>query len=136
MAEERDPPNEKANHHTTRRGGRERRVLLDYELYARIAEKLVFNRLTYDVQMEIARMHIAREIAFLGGKGFDVTADESIVSFLIQRGFHPRLGARPLRDAIESHLRGAIADAALAGEIRSRARLVVQGGRVVAAPGD
>ena len=32
----------------------------------------------------------------------------------MQRGFHPRLGARPLRDAIEKHLRGAIAEATLA----------------------
>ncbi len=65
------------------------------ELYARIAEKLVFNRLSYDVQMEIARFHI-----------------------LMQRGFHPRLGARPLLDAIEKHLRGAVADVTLA-EVRA-----------------
>ena len=32
----------------------------------------------------------------------------------MQRGFHPRLGARPLRDTIERHLRGAVADAMLA----------------------
>jgi ATP-dependent Clp protease ATP-binding subunit ClpA len=37
----------------------------------------------------------------------------------MQRGFHPRLGARPLRDTIEKHLRGAVADALL-GDIRSR----------------
>jgi ATP-dependent Clp protease ATP-binding subunit ClpA len=40
-------------------------------------------------------------------------------AFLMQRGFHPRLGARPLRDTIEKHLRGAVADAALA-EVSSR----------------
>src|SRR5438874_9065424 len=39
------------------------------ELYARITEKLVFNRLSYDVQMEIARLHIARELSFLRDKG-------------------------------------------------------------------
>ena len=43
------------------------------ELYARITEKLVFNRLSYDVQMEIARLHIARELSFLRDKGFDLT---------------------------------------------------------------
>lgn len=84
------------------------------ELYARIAEKLVFNRLSYDVQLEIARLHLARELAFLCSKGFDVSADASTESFVIQRGFHPRLGARPLRDVIERHLRGAIVDATLA----------------------
>ena len=97
------------------------------ELYARIAEKLVFNRLSYDVQMEIARFHIARELALLREQGFDLVADESVVSFLIQRGFHPRLGARPLRDAIEKHLRGALAEAMLAEVSFRRGEFVVCG---------
>jgi ATP-dependent Clp protease ATP-binding subunit ClpB len=89
------------------------------ELYARIAEKLVFNRLSYDVQMEIARFHIERELSFLRDKGFHLSASKELVAFVMQRGFHPRLGARPLRDAIEKHLRGAVVDATLA-EVRSR----------------
>ena len=84
------------------------------ELFARITEKLVFDHLSYDVQLAIAKLHIERELAFLRGKGFNVIADKSIISFIIQRGFHPRLGARPLRDAIEKHLRGAIVEATLA----------------------
>ena len=83
------------------------------ELYARIAEKLVFNRLSYDVQMEIARFHIERELSFLRDKGFHLAASQQLVAFIMQRGFHPRLGARPLRDAIEKYLRGAVADAML-----------------------
>ena len=84
------------------------------ELYARIAEKVVFNRLSYDVQMEIARLHIERELSFLRDKGFHVATSQQLVAFIMQRGFHPRLGARPLRDAIEKYLRGAVADAMLA----------------------
>lgn len=71
--------------------------------------------MNYDVQMEIARLHIARELSFLRNKGFDLTLGHSVVSFLMQRGFHPRLGARPLRDTIEKYLRGAVADSMLAG---------------------
>ena len=47
------------------------------ELFARITEKLVFDRLSYDVQLAIAKLHIDRELAFLRGKGFNLTADES-----------------------------------------------------------
>jgi ATP-dependent Clp protease ATP-binding subunit ClpB len=90
------------------------------ELYARITEKLVFNRLDYDVQMEIARLHIARELSFLRDKGFDLALGNSVISFLMQRGFHPRLGARPLRDTIEKYLRGAVAESLLK-EDQSRA---------------
>ena len=104
------------------------------ELYARITEKIVFNRLSYDVQLDIARLHIGRELTFLRNKGFNITADESIISFLMQRGFHPRLGARPLRDAIEKHLRGAIAEATLAEIGMSSARFVICGNELLVSP--
>jgi ATP-dependent Clp protease ATP-binding subunit ClpB len=104
------------------------------ELYARITEKLVFNRLGYDVQMEIARLHIARELVLLRDKGFHLTAGHAVVSFLMQRGFHPRLGARPLRDTIEKHLRGAVADAVLAGVESRTLEFVVCGNELLLRP--
>ncbi len=104
------------------------------ELYARIAEKLVFNRLSYDVQMEIARFHIARELSFLRDKGFRLIAGQQVVAFLMQRGFHPRLGARPLRDAIEKHLRGAVADVTLAEVRASRFEFVVRANELFLRP--
>lgn len=104
------------------------------ELYARIAEKLVFSRLNYDVQMEIARLHIGREVSFLRDKGFDLTVGHAVVSFLMQRGFHPRLGARPLRDTIEKHLRGPVADAVLAGVDARILEFVVCGNELLLRP--
>jgi ATP-dependent Clp protease ATP-binding subunit ClpB len=104
------------------------------ELYARITEKLVFKRLSYDVQMEIARLHIGRELSFLESKGFDLTVGHSVVSFLMQRGFHPRLGARPLRDTVERHLREAVADALLARVGSRRLEFIVSGNDLVLRP--
>jgi ATP-dependent Clp protease ATP-binding subunit ClpA len=104
------------------------------EFYARITEKIVFNRLSYDVQIDIARLHIRRELASLREKGFDLVAGEQVVSFLIQRGFHPRLGARPLRDTIEKHLRGGVASAVLEGIEFERAELVVCQDKLVLLP--
>ncbi|MEO8352665.1 MAG: AAA family ATPase, partial [Chthoniobacteraceae bacterium] len=104
------------------------------ELFARITEKLVFDRLSYDVQLAIAKLHLERELAFLRGKGFNLRVSAPVISFLMQRGFHSRLGARPLRDAIEKHLRGAIAEAALA-EIDARlAEFVVCGNELLVRP--
>jgi len=104
------------------------------ELYARITEKIVFSRLSYDVQLDIARLHISRELALLREQGFNLVADESVVSFLIQRGFHPRLGARPLRDAVEKYLRGAVADAVLAEVTFLRGAFVVCGDELILRP--
>lgn len=85
------------------------------ELYARIAEKLVFNRLSYDDQLEIAALLLRNELSFLWSKGHELTANESVLPFLVQRGFHPKLGARPMRDAVEKLVGDAVAVDVLAG---------------------
>jgi len=71
------------------------------EIYARITEKLVFHRLTYDHQLEIAQLMLTQEIAFLGERGYALEADGTVLPFLVRHGFHPKLGARPMRDAVE-----------------------------------
>ncbi len=87
------------------------------ELFARITEKLVFNRLSYDVQLEIARAILARELDRLRGRGFVIGIEEGVIPFLVQHGFHPRLGARPMRDAVEKFIRDACARQLLNGSI-------------------
>jgi ATP-dependent Clp protease ATP-binding subunit ClpA len=79
------------------------------ELFARITEKLVFNRLTYDHQLEIAELLLKQELVFLKAKGYDLQPDASVLPFLVRRGFHPKLGARPMRDAVEKLMGDAVA---------------------------
>lgn len=79
------------------------------ELYARITEKLVFQRLGYEVQTDIARLMLTRHLAMLEAKGHCLVAEPDVLPFLIRHGFHPRLGARPLRDAIERLVGDAVA---------------------------
>ena len=78
------------------------------ELIGRIDEKLVFARLTPDVQREICALMVAREVARLRGHGFDLEVTRDAVEFLLREGFDPYLGARPLRRAVESHLQDAV----------------------------
>jgi len=79
------------------------------ELYARITEKLVFNRLSYDHQLEIAQLLLNQELVFLKAKGHELRPDTSVLPFLVRRGFHPKLGARPMRDAVEKLIGDAVA---------------------------
>ena len=85
------------------------------ELYARISEKLVFSKLTYNVQIEIARLLLAQEVEFLRARGHCIEPSEAVLSFLVRRGFHPRLGARPMRDAVEKSIGDAVANELLTG---------------------
>ena len=96
------------------------------ELFARITEKLVFGRLSYDVQLEIAQQILASELAFLAEKGLAVACSPGVLPFLVQRGFHPRLGARPMRDAVENHVRDAASRACLDQSLLGSVELLVQ----------
>jgi ATP-dependent Clp protease ATP-binding subunit ClpB len=85
------------------------------EMFARITEKLVFNRLTYDNQLEIAGLLLTSELKFLRDKGHELAPQESVLPFLVRRGFHPKLGARPMRDAIEKLVGDAVSTGLLTG---------------------
>ena len=79
------------------------------EIFARIAEKLVFHRLSYEHQLEIAAKFLDKEIKFLRERGCNIRVAESVLPFLVRKGFHPKLGARPMRDATEKLVGDAVA---------------------------
>lgn len=72
------------------------------ELVGRITEQIVFTRLEYDVQIEIAQLLLEREIERLN-RQFDtvITFDQSVLELVLIEGFDARFGARPLRRCIE-----------------------------------
>src|SRR5216117_3412272 len=80
------------------------------EIFARINEKLVFHRLSYEHQLEIAEKFLLREVEFLAAHGHKLELDETVLPFLVRKGFHPKLGARPMRDAVEKLVGDAVAE--------------------------
>ncbi|HEY5040801.1 MAG TPA: AAA family ATPase [Verrucomicrobiae bacterium] len=98
------------------------------EIFARITEKLVFNRLSYEHQLEIAEKFLAREVEFLASCGYKLELDKTVLPFLVRKGFHPKLGARPMRDAVEKLVGDALAGHLLAGK-NSGGRLQVDESR-------
>ena len=85
------------------------------EIFARVNEKLVFHRLSYEHQLEIAEKFLSREIAFLAERGHKLELDKTALPFLVRKGFHPKLGARPMRDAVEKLVGDAVSECLLDG---------------------
>jgi ATP-dependent Clp protease ATP-binding subunit ClpB len=98
------------------------------EIFARITEKLVFGRLSYEHQLEIAEKFLSREIEFFAARGHKLELDKTVLPFLVRKGFHPKLGARPMRDAVEKLVGDALAGHLLAGK-NSGGRLLVDESR-------
>ena len=84
------------------------------EIFARVNEKLVFHRLSYEHQLEIAEKFLSREIEFLAARGHKLELDKTALPFLVRKGFHPKLGARPMRDAVEKLVGDAVTECLLA----------------------
>jgi len=74
------------------------------EVLARFSARIVTNRLSYDVQREIAEILLKKELSLQTTHLLrDVVVDTNeVVRFLINKGFTPELGARTVRNAIET----------------------------------
>jgi ATP-dependent Clp protease ATP-binding subunit ClpB len=53
-------------------------------------------------------LEIARETARLRAGGFELAVTPEAMEFLLREGFHPQLGARPLRQTVERQLQDAV----------------------------
>ncbi len=79
------------------------------EFLGRIDSTLVFRKLSYEVQVEIARMNLEQERRYLAERGHQIEFSDDVLTFLLQVGFDKYWGARPLRKAMERYLRYPVA---------------------------
>ena len=85
------------------------------EIFARITEAVVLNRLDYDAQTRIAAQVVKGEIEAHAAGGHAMATSRGVIEAVINRGYSDRLGARPMRDAAERMVRTALAEDLLKG---------------------
>ena len=61
----------------------------------------MFRRLAFEIQVEIAEKFLQQELSFLREQGIRLEAGPGLLQYLVRKGFHPKLGARPMRDTVE-----------------------------------
>ncbi len=88
------------------------------EFLNRLDEIIVFRQLTKDEVKEIAEIMLREVFSRLGERNMTLTVSEKFKERLIEEGFDPSHGARPLRRAIMRLLEDVLAEALLAGEIQ------------------
>ena len=81
------------------------------ELIGRFDEKIVFKPLSADTQREIARLALTEELARFRERGFDLTVSDEAFEFLVRRGIHKVLGARPLKKTVQKFIGDAVREA-------------------------
>lgn len=78
------------------------------ELIGRFDEKIVFKPLSPETQREIGRLAISEELDRLRQKGFDLTVSDDVFEFLVRRGIHKVLGARPMKKTVQKFMGDAL----------------------------
>lgn len=85
------------------------------ELIGRFDEKIVFKPLSPDTQREIGQLAISEELARFRAQGFELTVSEPAFEFLVRRGIHKALGARPMKKNVQKFMGDAIRHALKSG---------------------
>jgi ATP-dependent Clp protease ATP-binding subunit ClpC len=99
------------------------------EFLNRIDELMVFKPLGRAEMEQVVRIQLEQVCArVLAGHRMQIRISEAAVKFLIDTGFDPNLGARPLRRAIQRHIEDALAEHVLRGRFAEGARILIDAG--------
>ncbi|MDY6805306.1 MAG: ATP-dependent Clp protease ATP-binding subunit [Cyanobacteriota bacterium] len=108
------------------------------EFLNRLDEIIVFRQLTKDEVKEIAVILLNEVFARLAEKGITLDVTEKFKERLVEEGYNPSYGARPLRRAIMRLLEDSLAEEMLSGRIKEGDIALVdvdEEGKVKVAPG-
>ncbi len=81
------------------------------EFINRVDEIVTFNRLTEDDFRRIAKLMLSELAASMGEKGIELSWDESLLDYLVDKSYSITYGARNLRRTIEREIEDKIANA-------------------------
>lgn len=105
------------------------------EVWGRFTHKVVYRHLPYEVQINICRLMLGEELQLQAGRlRRELSAVDGVFRFLVARGFHETLGARPMRNAVEYYVRRAIVMARLQGLPAGRLQVALRGESLVVVP--
>src|SRR6201990_58901 len=89
------------------------------EFLNRLDDMIVFHTLGRPDLANIVNLEVAKVVSRIGSKAIKVLLDPTAVEFLIDKGYDPTYGARPMRRAVEKFLEDPLAEELLRGNIKA-----------------
>ena len=90
------------------------------EFLNRVDDVIVFKSLTREDLQTIVDYELAKVFKRLTEHGLKLELTEQAKEFLIDKGYNPEFGARPLRRAIEHYIEDPLSEAVLAGKFKGK----------------
>jgi len=88
------------------------------EFLNRLDDMIVFHQLERNDLVKIVDLEVAKILERVRAKDIKVHLDTTAVEFLIDKGYDPTYGARPMRRAVEKYLEDPLAEEFLRGNIK------------------
>ncbi len=103
------------------------------EFLNRLDGVIVFRSLSKADLIEVLGLEVQKVMERLKGKKIRIELDEKAKNFLVEKGFDPIYGARPMRRAVESHLEDPLAEEILKGHLHENdpIQVTVENGKLV-----
>lgn len=102
------------------------------EFLNRLNDVVIFRPLNKEALLQVIEIELKKILARLSKRQVFLTLDESAKNFLVEKGFQPEMGARPLRRTIEQDLEDPLAEKLLMHPNEGRRCLVtVEGDHLV-----
>jgi ATP-dependent Clp protease ATP-binding subunit ClpC len=95
------------------------------EFLNRLDDTIVFKALTRTDLETIVDFELRKVRGRLGEHGLELELQDDAKEFLIDKGYNPDFGARPLRRAIEQHVEDPISEEILRGGYKGKGKIVV-----------
>ncbi|HVR35187.1 MAG TPA: ATP-dependent Clp protease ATP-binding subunit [Methylomirabilota bacterium] len=87
------------------------------EFLNRLDDVIVFRSLTRNELIEILSLEVVKVVDRLKGKNIQLELDDKARDFLVEKGYDPTYGARPMRRAVERYLEDPLAEEILKGNL-------------------
>jgi ATP-dependent Clp protease ATP-binding subunit ClpC len=88
------------------------------EFINRLDDLIVFHTLTKPDLLKIVDLEVAKVTKRVRAKRIEIVLDQAAHDFLIEKGYDPTYGARPMRRAVERFLEDPLAEEILRGHIK------------------
>ncbi|MFM7102168.1 MAG: AAA family ATPase, partial [Verrucomicrobiota bacterium] len=126
--------NEEGNYETMRnRTLEEAKKAFRPEFLNRLDDIIVFRTLGRPELLQILDLEVAKVVGRIRRRNIDVLLDATAKDFLIDKGYDPQYGARPMRRAVERYLEDPLAEDILRGTLAENVpvTVVVEGDKLV-----
>jgi ATP-dependent Clp protease ATP-binding subunit ClpC len=95
------------------------------EFINRLDDLIVFHTLTKPDLLKIVDLEVAKVTKRVRAKRIEISLDQAAHDFLIEKGYDPTYGARPMRRAVERFLEDPLAEEILRGHIKENDHVTI-----------